>query len=348
MKIKPVAKAAPSPIPTAAEAAADPSLLEAAPRRAPRGAGALLGAGLLGSLLAPGCTGRDASAPAATPPSAPAVSDPADAEAAARAEEAREAAATIVAPILQKALDEEGRGAFGCIVVDPPAMLSESDALDLIRQEFAKVGVELLPARELEERAFLPAERDGITPKDREEVSEEQLLELLDEDGTPALADDPPSWTSNGRKWIFDLATEDGTLLVEFLSCTDHNRLDWEKNVQITTNADGSVRGITIGGSTVRTYDFPQAAADLRNQFESHPAGKPATIALFFDPMANSGIDWDTLTDREEWEEAMARRERIRGKLSAINRELLREQVRFFLDWAQREGRLPAAPAPEG
>jgi hypothetical protein len=35
-----------------------------------------------------------------------------------------------------------------------------------------------------------------------------------------------------------------------------------------------------------------------------------------------------------------------RGLLQQDARELLREQVRFFLDWVQREGRLPAS-APE-
>ncbi|MBQ7252661.1 MAG: hypothetical protein IJS32_08685 [Kiritimatiellae bacterium] len=84
MKIKPVAKAAPSPIPTAAEAAANPSLLEAAPRRAPRGAGALLGAGLLGGLFAPAAGGTES----VPPPEVPALDAEraADAEAAARAE----------------------------------------------------------------------------------------------------------------------------------------------------------------------------------------------------------------------------------------------------------------------
>jgi hypothetical protein len=322
MKIKPVAKVIPSPIPTAAEAAADPSLLKAAPRRAPRGAGALLGAGLLGSLLAPGCTGRDASAPAATPPSAPAVSDPADAEAAARAEEARKAAATIVAPILQKALDEEGRGAFGCDAVDPPAFLSESDALDLIEQEFAKVGVKL-------RREF---EMDGFTRT------------IPDKGGKPVFdrnrwAPQYPAKTVPGG-WMFDLATEDGAVAVEFLSREDGERESFDADF-----------------SSIDEYDLPELAQRLRGEFATRTDGAPVAIALFFDPFASNtvwnekrgklvprpGSSFAALSGEErdslDWEQ---RRELLRRDA----RELLREQVRFFLDWAQREGRLPA-PIPE-
>jgi hypothetical protein len=60
MKVRPV-KTAPvrAPFPTAAEAAADPSLLAPAVRRGPRGAGALLGTGLLGGLFALAAVGTD-------------------------------------------------------------------------------------------------------------------------------------------------------------------------------------------------------------------------------------------------------------------------------------------------
>ena len=63
IKIRPATQSAPSPISTAAEAAADPSLLAPALRRGPRGASALLGAGLLGGLFAPAVAGADNAPP---------------------------------------------------------------------------------------------------------------------------------------------------------------------------------------------------------------------------------------------------------------------------------------------
>ena len=137
------------PLPTAAEVAANPELVAPAPPRAPSGIGSALGVGFLGALLAQLAEGVE---PAIQPPPAAALDDEraaSDADAAAKAEAARQSVATLVAPMLQKALDEDGRGAFGCVAVDPPAFLSENEALNLIEQEFAKAGVKLRDCYEL-------------------------------------------------------------------------------------------------------------------------------------------------------------------------------------------------------
>ena len=149
MKVRPVKRASVrAPLPTALEAAADPTLLSVAPPRASRGIGVVLGAGLLGSLLGQtsGCAKESEKPPVATLDADHAADD---AKAAERAESARQSVATLVAPLLQKAMDEDGRGAFGCIAVDPPTILSENDALNLIEQEFAKAGIKLRDCYEL-------------------------------------------------------------------------------------------------------------------------------------------------------------------------------------------------------
>ena len=304
MKVKPVRKAVSSPIPTAAEAAADPSLVAfASPPRARRGMGAMVGAGLFGSLLAPlaACSGHESDVPAATPTTARAVSDPSDAEVAARAEAEREAVATVVAPMLRKALDEEGRGAFGCVAVDPPVVLSEADALELIRQEFAKAGVELVGEREIP--GFLrtvPDKSKAPRPdKARPWVDGVYLAETV-----------PGNWT-------FDLATADGSIAVEYLSLWD----EWRESFE-------------VNHSTVSDPDLPALAQRLHADFSTRTNGAPVTIGLFFDPLVRG----KTLSGEEaaplDWPQ---RRELFRqGAL-----ELLREQVRHFLDWAREEGRLP-------
>src|SRR5262245_60227235 len=45
------------------------------------------------------------------------------------------------APLTRVFEHGEGRGAFGCVAVAPPAFLTEADARQVILEEFAKVGV---------------------------------------------------------------------------------------------------------------------------------------------------------------------------------------------------------------
>ena len=324
MIIRPVLSAPlPSPIPTAAEAAANPALVAPAPASRPRrGAGALLGAGLLGSLLAPAAVAAAEGASEEAPPSAVPPS-PAEAEAAVRAEAAHAAVATTVAPILQRAMDEDGRGAFGCVAIDPPVVLSENEALNLIEQEFAKAGVKLRDCYEL----------TGYT---RTVEDPEELKRRLFEGGLEK-GGKPPKRKSERGSWVFDLATEDGSLLLEYLSTADHDKI-----------ADGNSGDF----STVTGYNFPKQVEHFRADLETRTKGAPITIGLFFDPLARESI-WDktakklvprkspSLAALPEEERQMLNWEKREELLQNDARELLREQVRFFLNWARREGKLP-------
>jgi hypothetical protein len=343
MKIRPVRKSSPSPIPTAAEAAANPSLITPAPTaRTRRGLGALVGAGLLGLLCRPLAAGADD----APPPALPLDAAQADADALADflfSEEPTPAPVPLVAPILQAALDEDGRGAFGCIAIDPPVMLSEADALDLIRQEFAKAGVTLLPAHVLGERALLPADRSNLTSQDRREIATEgQELATLE----GSYWEDAPSMTSSGNKWIFDLATEDGSLLVEYLSKSDRHAMDRENAKILQSNLDDDLTiSFEWSSASSSEYDYPRLAAELRTRFESRPSRTPVTVAIFFDPLVRTGIDLRNLNgsrDPAQYHAAMEQHRRDRKELPLRSREKLRAQVQYFLDWARKEGKIPS------
>lgn len=335
MKVKPVKRASVrAPLPTALEAAADPTLLSVAPPRASRGIGVVLGAGLLGSLLGQtsGCAKESEKPPVATLDADHAADD---AKAAERAEAARQAVATLVAPILQKAMDEDGRGAFGCIAVDPPTILSENDALNLIEQEFAKAGIKLRDCYEL--TGFTQTRTDwkaAPEPKKVEKRGGRDESEIyFDGDGDPAR----PQKAIPG-KWVFDFATEDGALLVEYLSTRDHKELE--------DNEPNSWCSVT-------SYDFPHRVARFREELATRTNGAPVTVALFFDPLARTG-DFDAKTRKRiprQGSALAALSEEERDKLSWEQREALkkkdalnklREQIRFFLDWAKKEGKLPA------
>ena len=335
MQVKPVKTGkAPTrhPLPTAAEVAANPDLVDPAPSRAPRGIGVALGAGLVGSLLSgtAGCQRETPPPPAAALDAERVVSD---ADAAAKAEAARQSVVTFVAPMLQKALDEDGRGGFGCVAVDPPFFLSENEALDIIEQEFAKAGVKLRDCYEL--TGFTRHLTDwNAKPKPRGKNDADASEVFFLGDGDPCR----PQREVPGR-WLFDFATEDGSILVEFLSTKDHDKL---KDVHPGAGAM----------SSVQFYDLPHRAARFREELETRTNGAPVTIALFFDPMAK-GASWKEKGGRyirpdsafkgmtlEEYDAlGWEKREELKRQDS---RRLLLEQIRFFLDWAKKEGKLPA------
>jgi len=316
------------PLPTAAEVAANPDLVAPAPPRAPRGIGAALGAGFLGTLLAQVAEGAE---PAIQPPPAAALDAEraaSDAEATAKAESARRRVATLVAPMLQKALDEDGRGAFGCVAVDPPTFLSENEALNLIEQEFAKAGVKLRDCYEL--TGFTRRLTDWDAMRDFVNTRKDSTSSLA------SLYSDPqrPMKTFPGN-WVFDFATENGSLLVEYLSFSDHHKLEDKEP----------------GFSSVWGCNFPQCAARFREDLASRTNGAPVTVALFFDPLASvynwtkdgmaprPGSRFEKMSEKEidalDWNK---RREMLRQ--DALDKLL--EQIRFFLDWAKKEGKLPA------
>ena len=97
---------------------------------------------------------------------------------------APETVATEICPLLPVAAAGEGRGGFGCVAVNPPVMLSEGEALEIIEREFAKRGVTLKDCPEL----------DGV--------------EL-------------PSQAGKGRPVMLDFGNEKGDVLIEYISCED-------------------------------------------------------------------------------------------------------------------------------
>ena len=103
---------------------------------------------------------------------------------------AQSAVATDVCPLLPVAVAGEGRGGFGCVAVNPPVMLSECEALEIIEREFAKRGIALKDCPEI----------DGV--------------EL-------------PSKPGKRRPVMLDLGNEKGDILVEFVSTADIGR--WKK-----------------------------------------------------------------------------------------------------------------------
>ncbi|MBI5536671.1 MAG: hypothetical protein HY898_28385 [Deltaproteobacteria bacterium] len=89
------------------------------------------------------------------------------------APESRLPAAAVVAPIFQHG---DGRGATGCVVVAPPVFLSEEEALQIIREELARVRLSLPQSKVPVPGVELPAIDDEInTPRRSAPPSPQQL-----------------------------------------------------------------------------------------------------------------------------------------------------------------------------
>lgn len=107
------------------------------------------------------------------------------------AESARHAvdnvSSTDVCPLAAVAVGGEGRGGFGCVAINPPVMLAEAEALEIIEKEFFKRGIKLKDCPEL----------DGVTL---------------------------PSAPEKKRPVMLDFGTEKGDVMVEFISHDDVRR----------------------------------------------------------------------------------------------------------------------------
>jgi len=183
MTVKPLKTYKPPAYPTIAEAKQDARLLERLPRRWGKNKtlATLFGTGLM--IHVAGCN-KD------TPKGDGNLLFPAHAEDAAGQRPAvkkvvRALPATRVAPMLEEALANDGRGGFGCIAISAPVFLSEQEALDLIRAELEKAGLKLQETVSV----------DGLQiPKGR-------------------------SFTKG--TYAFDLGTEDKSVAVKFLTGKD-------------------------------------------------------------------------------------------------------------------------------
>jgi hypothetical protein len=128
----------------------------------------------------------------------------------------------VVAPIFAHG---EGRGAVGCVVVNPPVFLSEQDAMQVIREQLAKAGVTL--------SASHVALQDVVIPQYRQQWSQ---------------ADRGPKVVPTGDAKVFFLGGLDPKkrVGVEFVSSGNYFDLGGEQS-----------------GSTVQDYDLKRIAAGV-------------------------------------------------------------------------------------
>lgn len=226
---------------------------------------------------------------------------------------------TDVCPLLPTAIAGEGRGGFGCVAMNPPVILSEGEALEIIEREFKRHGIELVDApilegamvpargREAEKLMWRGNELDElIERKKKAGASEEELKSLKWVGYFSKTTNAELQMPLVKREWRMDFGSSDGRVMVEYISANDEDL--WLKS-----------RVPNTGWSTGSYCDVRDAAERAVKGFSARTEGRPMTIGVFYDPLASAqDDDSDEMGERLSWEERKKRgKERAEAKLKA-------------------------------
>lgn len=225
-------------------------------------------------------------------------------------ESAKAQVATEVSPIPAKEIAGDGSGAFGCVAMNPPVILPEGEALDLIEREFARRGIRLTDGHVLED---VPIRQKGWKLSDRQ-------LRALWEDKLELADVHPPQ---EPRRLLVDLGTADGKLLVEYVSPGDQKL--WTVD--------------PYEGSTVSVVRTREAAEAMVNALRERTTGKPVRVAVFYDPCATRPEDFKPVVPAgtKESDIVWVKMEQADAKAREIARGKLKAQIEaFFANWAQK------------
>jgi len=224
----------------------------------------------------------------------------------------------VVAPIF---VHGEGRGAVGCVVVNPPVFLSEQDAMQVIREELSKAGVTLSQSKVTLQGVNIPQHREEFTVVQ----------------GRPQHKVVP---TNTSKTLVLSGADTPKKVGIEYLNAQNYFELGGEKSA-----------------STVQGYDFQNVAGEVNKQVKEQAHN--LYFETFYDPVVSPSRDifsdrqfrrkLDALYAEEEKAtdpKVKAEKEKQIDALydemvapdAARSKELLRLQVKDFVDWLKGQG----------
>ena len=290
--------------PTLAEIQRTPELLARVPARWEQSSGFAALLGLLALATAPRAEAADNEASPAA-----AALDPDGAVVPQDNGLAVQKTAVVVAPMLEEALDQDGRGSFGCISVCPATFMPEDEALELIRTELEAAGLRLQEGVELD-NVMAPVQK----PVD-------------------AKAHDPRDWEKGNelgpRPVRFDWADPERAVYVDYLAQRDYRT--WQG------------RSVSLDNS----FDFAALARKVAEAYGQHPATNKTIFGVFFEPLADRGVAQPKLEglSAEQARRASWESERMEAALKGEkSRDKLRRQVRHFVEFLKQEGVVGASP----
>jgi len=200
-----------------------------------------------------------------------------------------------VAPVFEHG---GGKGAFGCVSVNPPALFSEADARQVIVEEAKRSGIDFNTEGEsLRSLSVPPALNYNFTDAGR--MGKPAPTRVLTMDGTDETRD----------------------ISFEFVSIEDHRKWDTRRIL-----------------STALSRDFREAAERLRDSLtESKERGifavfyDPCVNSRDVERETGFKIDQQAADRKAEYE-------KMREKTRELAREDLRKQVQDFIKWLKAQG----------
>ncbi len=217
----------------------------------------------------------------------------------------------VVAPISEHG---DGRAIAGCVVVAPPAFLSEEEAFQVITREMRKHGIEFsekdVPWDVVIKPDDFPFKNEGV---------DEKLWEAMERLG-PDEHDKLIREHLKGEPLMVDGFDPKRKVAVEFISCWEH------------ANNYGSGTGVE--------YNFKKVANALA-ELVGRKSRRNAFFGIFYDPENNRSreslygeLERKGVENREIKRILKEKREEARQE----SLKLLREQVKDFVDWLKAQG----------
>lgn len=216
-----------------------------------------------------------------------------------------------VASIAPLFLYGDGRGASGCVVINPPVFMSEADARQIIKSELMKEGIIFDKKNYQVEGIFF--DENSAWGRFQDE-SENDLSPYNKREKYPVE---------------MDAYSSDLNLAYEFVSVDDYYKFGGE-----------------FSGSTAQSYDVVMAAENLREKMKKF--GKINTV-IFYDPLVNRDRElpknesYDAL---KYWSYGFGDKKNNEPHFdyfTAKNEEsvaLLKKQIDDFIEWIKKEGLL--------
>ncbi len=214
-----------------------------------------------------------------------------------------------VSPIFEHG---EGFGSEGCIIMNPPRFLAEEEALRIIVQELGKAG---LP----------PPERNKTLPG---------LMTAKLETGSVEVPD-----PKDGKMWSTLALVENGQipLTLQFFEPAKRIAIVYVSKKDEQFLLSGDMKEGRSLGSSVKSRNFVKAAEWVRGQIKKNTKAPDAYYGVLYDPCPPTkepDIAW-TPSDRDSQKKYT---EAVKAANSPEPQNLLRAQVRDFIEWLKGQG----------
>lgn len=237
-----------------------------------------------------------------------------------------------VAPILEHG---KGRGATGCVVISPPVFLSEEEALQVVKEELAKHGVQLARGPVLKELTIAPrcmqeVEKDETDerPVQDDERAAPRRLGGLDESDLKTVQD-----TARAAPLRFTGMDEKRSIAVEVICRQNYKKLGGvDPHNYDVMDRDGKSRGGVM--ATVREYNFKDAAQYVATEIRRQDGAQQRLyVGVFYDPVGRVALErrTDPFETREDPRSA-------RDVATTDSKQLLRQQAQDFAAWLKQQG----------